>query len=434
MTEKTSHKIIQFAHQYLHSRSMQVALAVGIIMYLAYAAAHAQWLNPALIGVCAFVALFLPWYSRISNAVEEKANFLLALVVVGRASRFILQFAFNYLVFTAFRLGGVLSSSALDGVSGIYGIAILTTIASQGAQYVAIVLFNRGIGDLNRNIILALAINILVTAAATTGLPMVKAIFVSLSFLLGGMIFGLGILSDIRGRLYPNGGTGIFFGTFNSFHVTHIAIVKHALEERGLSKVFIHPTIVPRLHAMALQRGEIRVSKIDCGLHILERTEKADVNVNYFPTGSRFYSPETRKLMIELSLEEAGLKDRVEVLWLPEVYGEQGFHGIVDQIKKTNPNQALHGIHGSDLGGMWVRGIYNESGWIYPYPVRRRDAVSATAIRLGAAGMTAAAVTRILAAFRSGETSSEVAGRNYSVDQGPVTVNLKEPMSCMPIK
>jgi hypothetical protein len=434
LTETTSHKISRFSRQYIHSRSAQIALAVGITMYLAYAAAHRQWLNPALIGVCAFVALFLPWYSRLSNRVEEKTNFFFALVTAGRASRFVIQLVFNYLVFTAFRLGGVLNSTALDGVAGIYGISILTTIASQGAQYIAVVLFNRGMGDLNRNVMFALSTNILVTAAATTGLPLVKAIFVSLSLLLGGMIFGVGILSDIRGRMHPKGGIGIFFGTFNPFHVTHVAIVKRALEERGLSKVFIHPTVVPKLHAMALQRGEIRVSKVDCGLHILERTEKADMNVNYFPTGSRFYAPETRKLMIELSLEEAGLKDRVEVLWLPDVYRESGFHGIVGEIRKANPNQTLHGIHGSDLGGMWVRGIYDESGWIYPYPVRRRDGVSATAIRLGAAGMTAVAVTRILAAFRSGETSLEIAGRAYSIDQGLVTLKSKEPLSCVSIK
>lgn len=280
MTETISHKIIQFARQYINSRSTQIALAVGITMYLAYAATHQQWLNPALIGVCAFVALFLPWYSRLSNLVEEKANLFLALVTVGRASRFILQFAFNYLIFSAFKLGGVLSSSALDGIAGILGIATLTTIASQGAQYIAVVLFNRGIGDLNRNIILALSANILVTAAATTGVPVVKTLFVSLSLFLGAMIFGVGILSDIRGRLYPKGGIGIFFGTFNPFHVTHVAIVKRALEERRLTKVFIHPTVVPKLHAMALQRGEIRVSKVDCGLHVFERTEKADVNVN----------------------------------------------------------------------------------------------------------------------------------------------------------
>jgi hypothetical protein len=48
--------------------------------------------------------------------------------------------------------------------------------------------------------------------------------------------------------------------------------------------------------------------------------------------------------------------------------------------------------------------------------------------------MTAVAVTRILAAFRSGETSLEIAGRAYSIDQGLVTLKSKEPLSCVSIK
>ena len=190
-------------------------------------------------------------------------------------------------------MGGVLNSAVLDGVYGIYGIAFLTTIASQGAQYIAVILFNRGLGDLNWNIIFALAANILVTAAATTGIPAVKDILVSLSLLLGAMIFG-GVISGIRGCLYPKGEIGIFFGTFNPFHVTHVAIIKRALELRGLYKVFIHSTVVPRLHATALRWGETRVSKFDCGLYILERTSKADLNANYFLTGSRSYYQFTR--------------------------------------------------------------------------------------------------------------------------------------------
>jgi hypothetical protein len=48
------------------------------------------------------------------------------------------------------------------------------TIASRGAQYIAVIFFNRALGNLNWNIIFALAANILVTAAATTGIPAVK--------------------------------------------------------------------------------------------------------------------------------------------------------------------------------------------------------------------------------------------------------------------
>ncbi len=221
-------------------------------------------------------------------------------------------------------------------------------------------------------------------------------------------------------------GVGIFFGTFNPFHLTHVAIVEKALKDRGLSKVYIHPTVVPRLHAIALERGEIRVARVEAGLQVMEKTETADSNANYFPTGNRFYPPETRRLMTELAIAEAGLTDKVEVLWLPAVYTEGGFYGIIDHVKQLHPKTAIHGLHGSDLGGMWVRGIYDESGWIYPMPVRRRDGVSATAIRHGATGMTASVVTRILMAFQSGATQLELNGQSYAVSNGDVDLQPEE--------
>ena len=58
----------------------------------------------------------------------------------------------------------------------------------------------------------------------------------------------------------------------------------------------------------------------------------------------------------------------------------------------------LHGLHGTDIGGMLVRQICDECGWIYPWRILRRDNVSATAIRDGAKGMTSAVVTDVLAA------------------------------------
>ncbi|MDQ4062135.1 MAG: hypothetical protein M3145_13700, partial [Pseudomonadota bacterium] len=313
--------------QYLRSPSTILAFAVGGVMYASYAAAHSAWLNPALIGVSAFVALCLPGYSRLSNKLEERTNLRYALVTLGRTSRFAMQLVFNLAVFSLFALGGVIDPAKLTGIGGILGLAVITTLASQGAQYVAVVLFNRGVGDLNRNVIVALSLNVLVTALATTGLALVKPAFLMTGSALGALIFGVGVLSDLRSRLYPRHGIGIFFGTFNPFHVTHLAIIRKALEERGLSKVIVHPTVVPKLHANALQRGEIRVGRVEGGLLVYECTEKADLNVNYFPTGNRFYPPETRKLMIELALAEAGLADRVEVMWLPEVYREEGFYG-----------------------------------------------------------------------------------------------------------
>lgn len=393
---------------------------MGLVMYGAYAFAHGAWANAALVAVCMVVAACLPAYSRLSNKLEERINLHFAVVTVGRLSRFALQLSFNYAVFLAFTFGGVFADTAVAAVGGAVGIAVLTTLASQGAQYIAVAFFNRGIGDLNRNVLIALSANILATAAATTGLPYVQPAYMAISLALGGLIFGVGVLSDLRARFYPRRGIGVFFGTFNPFHVTHIALVKRAIEERGLAKVVVHPTVVPKLHAQALERGEIRVARVEGGLNVLERTEKADLNVNYFPTGNRFYPPETRKLMIELAVREAGLSDKVDVLWLPEVYGERGFHGVMAAIRRRHPGVPLHGLHGSDLGGMWVRGIYDECGWIYPVAVRRRDGVSATAIRNGAVGMTTGAVTAVLAHLRAGHEAFEVAGQRFRNNQGRI--------------
>lgn len=399
--------------QYLYSWSTIVGAAMGALMYVSYVAGHGNWANPILVGVCLFIAIFLPGYSRMSNLIEERVNQRFALVTAGRLARFTVQFGFNLAVFLLFTQGDVLPEAALEGIGGVEGTALLTTLASQGAQYVAVAMFNRGYGDLNRNVLLALSANVVATAAATTGLPFVKPVFVGTSLVLGALIFGFGLLSDLRSRFYPQGGVGIFFGTFNPFHATHVAIVERALNERGLSKILVHPTVVPKLHARAFERGEIRIARVEDGLAVLERTPKADLNVNYFPTGNRFFAPETRKLMIELALEEANLADRVEVLWMPDTYREKGFHGVVAEVRRAHPSVAIHGIHGSDLGGMWVRSIYDESGWIYPFAVKRRDAVSATAIRNGATGMTTRAVSAVLAQLRAGTDVVEVGQRRF---------------------
>ena len=399
--------------RYLKSPSTLIAFCMGAIMYLSYAAAHSSWSNFALVGTALFVGVCLPTYSRMSNRSEEWINLKTALVTLGRVGRFIPQFLFNFAVFWVFVQGRVITDGALDGIGGIGGVALLTTLASQGAQYAALIFYNRGFGNQNMNVLLALSTNVMITALATTGLPLVKPLFVTGSLFFGGIVFGIGVLSDIRGRWFPRRGIGVFFGTFNPFHVTHIEIIRQALRERNLAKILVHPTIVPKLHAQALEKNQIELKGNEGGLDVLQKTKEADANVNYFPTGNRFYPPETRRLLIELALEEAGLKDKVNVLWLPEIYQEHGFHGVVSEVRRLYPGVSIHGLHGSDLGGMWVRSIYDECGWIYPLPIRRQNKVSATAIRKGEKGMTTNAVDKILTHLRSGETDFHVAGRNY---------------------
>jgi hypothetical protein len=387
-------------------------------MYGSYAYAHDSWANIALVGVTLFVATFLPIYSRLSNKIEEKANFYTALISVGRIARFTVQLAFNYAIFVAFVAGDLFAPAMLDGLGGILGVAVVTTLASQGAQYLAIICFNRNVGDLNRNVLIGLSANIVVTAMATAGLAWAKPAFLVFGLSLGAVVFTVGLLSDLRRFLAPRHGIGIFFGTFNPFHSTHVEIVRRALEERRLEKVVVHPTIIPKLHAQALERSEIRVERVENGMVVYGRTERADPNVNYFPTGNRFYPPQTRKLLIELAVAEAGLADKVEVAFYPETYRDHGFQGVIREIRRRNPGKTLHALHGSDLGGMWVRNICDECGWIYPFAVRRTDGVSATAIRNGALGMTGRAVAQVLAQLRSGARVLEVANRRYQNDNG----------------
>ncbi len=409
--------------KYLKSTSTHIAFFISAIMYGSYAAAHNAWASWPLIAVCLFIAVFMPGYSRLSNWVERKVAYWTVSVTGGRLGRFVAQYAFNLCALAAVHFGGSLLPGRIEQVGGVLGAALVTTLASQGAQYVGIVLYNRGVGDLNRNVLIGLSLNIVVTALATAGMPVVKEIFLFGGIGIGAAIFSLGMLSDLRALIYPKRGVAVFFGTFNPFHKTHLHLVKRALEERRVKKVIIHPTVVPRFHAQAIERGEIHIDRVEDGILVFEKTDKADANVEYFPTGNRFFAPETRRLLISLAIEEASLTEHVEVAYFPEIYSEQGFHGVMAEIKRQNPDQPIHGIHGNDIGGMAVRAILDECGWVYPLAVRRRDNISATAIRAGAVGMTSEIVTQLLAQLVAGKDRISVNGIRYRNDAGVIVAS-----------
>ena len=216
-------------------------------------------------------------------------------------------------------------------------------------------------------------------------------------------------------------GVGLFFGTFNPLHNSHVALLRQAMEDRKLDKIIIHPTLIPKLHADAFRKGEIRVGRLQDGFQIYEKTDKADSNVDYFPTGNIFLPPETRKALIELAVAEAGLGNQVEVIFLPETYSTRGFQGVIGEIKKQNPGTRLHMLHGTDFGGMLVRSISDECGWIYPWCILRRDKVSATAIRRGAKGMTPAVVTDVLDQISRNVPVVTAGGRRFRNDNGVLT-------------
>ncbi len=404
--------------QYVRSPSTRMAAFGGLVSYVSYAYAHGSWANPALIAVSVFVGVFLPSYAKLSNKAELWAYNQFGFVTGGKLGRFIPQYVFNLAVFWILLWGGALNRVGMASVGGAAGAALVTTLASQGAQYLALYLFQRGVGDANRNVLVGVVANLVLAALGTAGIPYARELFLVSGFVLGLVFFGVGILSDIRSIFAPKGGIGLFFGTFNPFHNTHLQMVQRAIEERGLDMVIVHPTLIPRLHADAFRKGQIRVARLENGFQIYERTEKADLNVDYFPSGRQFLPPETRKALIELAVAEVGLGNRVQVAFYPEVYNKKGFQGVIAEVKRRHPGVRLHALHGTDIGGMTVRSICDECGWIYPWRILRRDKVSATAIRGGAKGMTSDVVTDVLGQLTQNLPEVTAGGRRFRNDNG----------------
>ena len=94
---------------------------------------------------------------------------------------------------------------------------------------------------------------------------------------------------------------------------------------------------------------------------------------------------------------------------------------MIAEVKRRYPGVRLHGLHGTDYGGMHVRQITDECGWIYPWRILRRDSVSATAIRRGAKGMTSAVVTDVLEQLTANLPVVTAGGRRFRNDNGVLT-------------
>lgn len=392
------------AVRYGRSPTARFAALVGLLAYLSYASARDGWTSPALIGTAVFFAVALPYYAMLSNALERRVMEATALVTPGRLARFAAQFTFNIIVMLVLSQGGLFGngSEALQTLGGAGGAATLATAASQGAQFLGLFLARRGVGEPMRNVQVGISANIVASGAATVGLPEVSAAYVMASLAVGGVALTMGLLSDLRSLCPRRGGVAVFFGTFNPFHLGHLRCVELALQRRGVAKVVIHPTIVPQGHVIALARGELRVAAVERGFTVYATTDRADPLLNYFPTGDRFLPAEVRRDLIQASLDEAvarnpALAGRVEVAWMPEAYAAGGFPAVLRAIRRQHPGARVHVIHGTDPGGMMVRAIVDECGWVYPLAIRRIPGFSGTAVRAGVAGLTAQTVAERLA-------------------------------------
>ena len=179
--------------RYVRSPSTRIAAFGGLMMYVSYAYAHGSWANPALIGVSVFAGVFLPSYSKLSNKAELWANNQFGFVTAGKLGRFLPQLAFNLAVIWLCFVGGAFNLAGIASVGGWAGAALLTTLASQGTQYLGGYLVARGIGDANRNTIVSIVFNMVLAGLGTAGVPGAREAFLVLGFGLGALFFGVGL-------------------------------------------------------------------------------------------------------------------------------------------------------------------------------------------------------------------------------------------------
>jgi hypothetical protein len=384
-----------FDYRFIARRNSRVYATLAAILPILFVwRHHTPRLETALassIGIIVCASL-LPAYAAWIIRVENSINLRIGRVTPSRLARFALNVPLVFAV-------SILVSSATVSPMPNFQTFLLTVAASTGMHALATRLAYRGHGERTSNLILAFAMSLWLVAAscvAETAAPYLAApcamIFVA--------DWIVGALADIRSYWYPRRGIGVFFGSFNPVHNTHLRIIRDALERRRLEKVYIHCTTVPKLHRQALAAGEIEMSR-EGGMRVYKTTTLADPVKNYFPTGNRFYDYELRHELLTVSLIDAGLAQRAEVLDQPDIYERDGFIGVLREIKRQHPDKPIHGLHGSDTGGMWVRQLFEDGGWIYPYAVVRSDQVSATAIRNGATGLTSKTVEQFLAAARA---------------------------------
>ena len=179
-------------------RSYGLSGLIGLLTYVIYGSLNDAWANPTLVAIALYMYLSIPWYSKVSNRVETGTGELTGLVTVGRISRYLLQLCFNVVLLWAFLAGRVLDPAGLEGIGGFFGAAAWVTVLSQSGQYLANWLARKGMGDADRNVVLAISISAIVNALAVSGVAWIQPMYVIVSLCLGVGMFGAGAMSDTR--------------------------------------------------------------------------------------------------------------------------------------------------------------------------------------------------------------------------------------------
>jgi hypothetical protein len=377
---------------------------VAGVTYALYGALRGAWTNGHVLATAALLGALLIPMVRLSEALERAVHRRTASVFLGLAARYAVEWVYTFTGFGVLRAGGLFDPAEVTALGGSFALFVSAVVlTSTGAKRIALALANRGIGNRIVNLCVAIGANtswaILVTLGILRAPPAVWLPCAALGYV--GMAYAA--QTDLMARWAPRGGVGIFFGTFNPVHRAHLELIEAFRRERGLAKVYVHPTLVPPSHRKLLAMGHIEIQAFERGMRIYRKTARADAFIDYFPTGDRFYEADNRLAMLRAGVADLAMDDAITVARFDDAYDARGFHGVVARIRAMHPGQAIHGMHGSDVGGMMVRAIYDECPLVWPFAIVRTDAVSSTKIRAGATSLTTPSVRAILRFLADGE-------------------------------
>ncbi len=183
---------------YCPPSSYGLSTFVGALTYIAYASLNSAWLNPALFAIAVFLLLTIPLLSKLSNRIEFAVARWTGLETGGRIARYTLQLLDNLFLLWIFIAGSVVDPAGLEGIGGFFAAAAWITIVSQGGQYLANWLARKGVGDADRNVVLAISISAIINALAVSGVTWIHPVYVAISLCFGTAIFGLGLVIDAK--------------------------------------------------------------------------------------------------------------------------------------------------------------------------------------------------------------------------------------------
>jgi hypothetical protein len=148
---------------------LKIAFGMGGIMYLAYAVPTGNYANFYLIGISTFTALFLSVFTLISTYLEQKSFSLTGSMFLSKFVKLVWQSLYNLFALSLLVKGNIINLTNLQLVGGLIGAVFLTSLASQGLQYLAIMLSNHDKGNRFANIFFALSFNVIISALAVLG-------------------------------------------------------------------------------------------------------------------------------------------------------------------------------------------------------------------------------------------------------------------------